>query len=61
MSDEPQIAADYRAEDAEQVVALCLTLATVLGDLTRQLCIVGGLVPSMICGAVVDPSALDDA
>lgn len=60
MSDEPRIAADYRSEDAEQVVALCLTLATILGDLTHQMRIVGGLVPSMICNAAVDPSALDD-
>jgi hypothetical protein len=60
VSDEPRVAADYRAEDAEQVVALCLTLATILGDLVDELCIVGGLVPSMICDAGVDPSALED-
>lgn len=42
-----------------QVVAACLTLAGALGDLADELCIVGGLVPSMICDTPVDPTALD--
>jgi hypothetical protein len=54
----PTTATGYRAEDTEQVVAACLTLAGALGDLADELCIVGGLVPSMICDAPVDPSAV---
>jgi hypothetical protein len=60
MTDRPQTAAGYRAEETAQVVAACLTLAGALGDLSDELCIVGGLVPSMICDTRVDPSALDD-
>lgn len=60
MTDKPATAAGYRADDAGQVVSACLTLASVLGDLANDLCIVGGLVPSMICDAPIDPSALDD-
>lgn len=56
----PRWAAGYRAEETTQVVAACLTLAGALGDLSNKLCIVGGLVPSMICDTRVDPSALDD-
>ncbi|MGI8729176.1 MAG: nucleotidyl transferase AbiEii/AbiGii toxin family protein [Solirubrobacteraceae bacterium] len=59
MTDKPQTAAGYRAEETAQVVAACLTLAGALGDLYDELCIVGGLVPSMICDTRVDPSALD--
>ena len=60
MSDKPTTAAGYRREDTEQVVSACLTLAAALGDLADELCIVGGLVPSMICNAEVDPSALQE-
>jgi hypothetical protein len=60
VSEERTIAADYRREDTAQVIAALLTLAAALGDLLTDLRIVGGLVPSMICEAVVDPSALDD-
>ena len=60
MSDKPTTAAGYRREDTEQVVSACLTLAAALGDLADELCIVGGLVPSMICEAEVDPSALGE-
>lgn len=60
MSDKPATSAGYQAEDTEQVVSACLTLASALGDLADEFCIVGGLVPSMICEEQVDPAALDD-
>lgn len=44
----PQTAAGYQREETEQVEAACLTIATTLGDLMDELCIVGGLVPSML-------------
>jgi len=59
LTDKPTTAAGYRAEETAQVIAACLTLAGALGDLADELCIVGGLVPSMICDTPVDPSALD--
>jgi hypothetical protein len=44
----PETAAGYRREETEQVEAACLTIATTLGDLMDEVCIVGGLVPSML-------------
>ncbi len=38
----------YRREETEQVEAACLTVAVTLGALMDRLCIVGGLVPSLI-------------
>ncbi len=58
MTEELLTAADFDVADAQQVEAACLTLAAALGDLKDELCIVGGLVPSVICNAPVDPSAL---
>ncbi len=58
MTPKPTTAVGYRVEDTQQVVAACLTLVGALGDLADELCIVGGLVPSTICDAPVDPSAL---
>lgn len=60
MTDKPQTAAGYGTEQTAQVVAACLTLAGALGDLADAMCIVGGLVPSMICDMPVDPGALDE-
>jgi hypothetical protein len=60
MRDKPTIATGYRKEDTHQVVAACLTFAAALGDLAGEFCIVGGLVPSMICDADVDPSAIEE-
>lgn len=58
MTDKPTTAAGYSREDTDQVVSACLTLAAALGDLADELCIVGGLVPSMICEVEVDPSSV---
>jgi hypothetical protein len=60
MSYKPPTAEDYDAEDTRQVISTCLTFAGALGDMVDELCIVGGLVPSMICETTVDPSARDD-
>ena len=60
MTEKPSTAAGYQKEDTEQVISACLTVASALGDLADELCIVGGLVPSMICDSEVDPSALSD-
>lgn len=46
--EKPQTAAGYSREETEQVEAACLTIATILGDLMNDICIVGGLVPSML-------------
>lgn len=60
MSEKPSTAAGYRTEEVEQVQATLLTVASALGDLIDELCIVGGLVPGMICDSRVDPSAVLD-
>jgi hypothetical protein len=48
MVDKPITAAGYRREEMELVVSATLTVASVLGDLLEDLCIVGGLVPSLL-------------
>lgn len=55
----PETAAGYRREETEQVEAACLTVATVLGDLTDEICIVGGLVPSMLIDRASDVDETD--
>jgi hypothetical protein len=44
----PRTADGYSPDQLEQVRALCLHLASVLGDLLEDLVIVGGLVPSLL-------------
>jgi hypothetical protein len=48
MPEKPTTAADYAPEYVERVRATCLYVATKLGDLTDDLVVVGGLVPSLI-------------
>lgn len=48
MADKPKHASEYTSEQAELVRALCLYVATKLGDMMDDLLIVGGLVPSLI-------------
>jgi hypothetical protein len=57
----PQEASGYSSAESELVKATCLTLAAILGDLMDDICIVGGLVPSMICSVEIDPAAAEDA
>ena len=56
MADKPKRGSEYRSEQFELVRATCLYLATKLGDMTDDLVIVGGLVPSLI----VDQTALPE-
>lgn len=56
----PQTAAGYRREETAQVEAACLTIATELGDLMDELCIVGGLAPSMLIDRSA-AAAIDEA
>lgn len=60
MVTKPQLADGYSLEETELVKSTCLTIAAILGDLMDDICIVGGLVPSMICEAEVDPAAAAD-
>jgi hypothetical protein len=48
MAEKPKHASDYKSEQVELVRALCLYVATKLGDLMDELVVVGGLVPSLI-------------
>jgi predicted nucleotidyltransferase len=48
VTDKPRHRRGYRREETEQVEATCLTVAVTLGALMDDLCIVGGLVPSLI-------------
>jgi hypothetical protein len=57
--DKPVTAAGYRREETELVVSATLTVASVLGDLLEDLCIVGGLVPSLLIDVRAGASPLD--
>ncbi len=48
MPEKPTTAAGYASDYAELVRATCLYVATKLGDLTDDLVVVGGLVPSLL-------------
>jgi hypothetical protein len=53
--DKPRHRSGYRREETEQVESACLTVAVTLGALMDQLCIVGGLVPSLLIDRQVGP------
>jgi hypothetical protein len=46
--DKPTTAAGYRREHVELVKATCLYVATKLGDLSDEVVVIGGLVPSLL-------------
>lgn len=46
--EKPRTKGGYRREETRQVESACLTVALTLGSLLDHLCIVGGLVPSLI-------------
>jgi len=48
MSEKPSTVAGYPPDQVARVKATCLYLATKLGDLTDDLIVVGGLVPSLL-------------
>jgi hypothetical protein len=58
--DKPRHRSGYRREETEQVEATCLTIALTLGSLMDQMCIVGGLVPSLIIDRGLPPDDESD-
>jgi hypothetical protein len=48
MADKPRHASEYKSEQVELVRAMCLYVATKLGDMMDDLLVVGDLVPSLI-------------
>ncbi len=53
--DKPRHRSSYSREETEQVEAACLTVAVTLGTLMDRICIVGGLVPSLIIDRELGP------
>lgn len=53
--DKPRHRGGYRREETEQVLSACLTVAVTLGALMKHLCVVGGLVPSLIIDRQIGP------
>jgi hypothetical protein len=51
----PRDRSGYSREETEQVKSACLTVAITLGALMDDLCIVGGLVPSLLIDGQVGP------
>jgi hypothetical protein len=58
--DKPRHRSGYRREETEQVEATCLTVALTLGTLMDEMCIVGGLVPSLIIDRDLQPDEEND-
>lgn len=59
MPEKPGRASDYRREHVALVRATCLYVATKLGDLTDDLVVVGGLVPSLLVDQESHPEGID--
>ena len=53
--DKPRQRSGYSREETEQVEAACLTVAVTLGAFMDRLCIVGGLVPSLLIDREIGP------
>jgi len=53
--DKPRHRSGYSREETEQVEAACLTVAATLGAFMDRLCIVGGLVPSLLIDREIGP------
>lgn len=51
----PRVRSGYSREETEQVISVCLTVAVTLGALMDDLCVVGGLVPSLLIGRQIGP------
>jgi hypothetical protein len=58
--DKPRHRDGYKAEDLRQVEATCLSFAVTLGASLNDLCIVGGLVPSLLIDRGQGPTADPD-
>lgn len=48
MPDKPLTRSGYTPEETEQVIASTLSIAVTLGDLMDEVCVVGGLVPTLL-------------
>lgn len=55
--EKPRHRSGYRREETEQVESACLTVAVTLGALMDRLCIVGGLVPTLLIDRDLGPDA----
>lgn len=51
----PRNRSGYSPEETEQVRSACLTVSVTLGALMDDLCIVGGLVPSLLIDHQIGP------
>jgi predicted nucleotidyltransferase len=51
----PRHRSGYTPEETEQVKSVCLTVAVTLGALIGELCVVGGLVPSLLIDQRIGP------
>lgn len=51
----PRVRSGYSREETEQVISVCLTVAVTLGALMDDLCVVGGLVPSLLIDRQIGP------
>lgn len=51
----PRVRTGYTQEETEQVISVCLTVAVTLGALMGDLCVVGGLVPSLLIDQQIGP------
>lgn len=58
--DKPRHRSGYTAEETLQVESACLTVAVTLGAYLGDICIVGGLVPSLLIDRELGPDAEDD-
>jgi hypothetical protein len=55
----PRDRSGYSPAETEQVKSACLTVAVTLGALMGELCIVGGLVPSLLIDQQITPNTTD--
>jgi hypothetical protein len=58
--DKPRHRSGYNAEETSQVESACLTVAVTLGAYLDDVCIVGGLVPSLLIDRELGPNEEDD-
>ena len=58
--DKPRHRSGYTAEDSQHVRAVCLTVAVTLGACLDDICIVGGLVPSLLIDGLSSTDADHD-
>ncbi|TWT44521.1 hypothetical protein RAS1_09360 [Phycisphaerae bacterium RAS1] len=56
---EPRVAADYAPGCSTLIRRTCLEVATRLGDFRAEMCVVGGLVPSLIVDQSRRPSGIE--